>query len=222
MTGNLRDKMNHYYAYFATLRRGLSQVVWVEPYEDASGAGMMTTASISVYDESVDPPVLIGVVGVDVLTRDLEKVESNYENLLKYLTFRFSTTHTGLYSLCVIRSSTCPTLEVTPCELELLRMDTVDSGIFSGDDVNQYRCDLNLTCTKPPEDTCILARSYKYWCDAGGSYEYRDYEEQACCSPCLSAGDIAVIVILCVAFVAVVVILTVLVIRHRNKNNNNK
>jgi hypothetical protein len=56
-------------------------------------AGEMTTASISVYDESVDPPVLIGVVGVDVLTRDLSKVESNYENLLKYLSARYFTTH---------------------------------------------------------------------------------------------------------------------------------
>ena len=39
---SLRAQMGHYYDYFASLRAsGTTDVIWVEPYEDANGAGQV-------------------------------------------------------------------------------------------------------------------------------------------------------------------------------------
>ena len=71
--GNLREQMSQYYEYYATLRQSDSErVVWVEPYIDASGAGLLVTASRAVYDGSTTPPRLVGVVAVDTLVSDLK------------------------------------------------------------------------------------------------------------------------------------------------------
>lgn len=198
MSGNLRDRMNQYYAYFATLRSGLdTQAVWVEPYEDATGAGEMTTASIAVYDDSVTPPVLVGVVGVDILTKDLSAVEPNYGNLLKFLS---------------ARSSKCPTLQITDCELELIRMSTVDTGLFSGDDVNQFRCNASLVCPEPEENPCVQARSYEEFCSVVDEWDYSDH---ACCPGCLSVGAIVGIAIGCAVFVVLAAVIIICIIKKR-------
>ena len=73
--GDLRGQMSQYYQYYEVLKSAdQSTVFWSEPYEDASGLGMVTTASLSVYDERRTPPVLIGVLGIDVTTDALTKV----------------------------------------------------------------------------------------------------------------------------------------------------
>lgn len=48
----------------------------------------MTTASKAIYDYAVIPPKLIGVVGVDLLTRDIDQVDTNYTGLLQALAKR--------------------------------------------------------------------------------------------------------------------------------------
>ena len=66
----------------------------VEPYKDASGAGMMTTASIAQWDTQYTPAKLIFVAGVDILMTELLKIEPNAANMLKFI---------------VDRSNRCPT-----------------------------------------------------------------------------------------------------------------
>ena len=108
----LRSQMGGYYELFATLRAesDTETVTWVEPYEDASGAGMMTTASLAIYDHTVAPPKLVGVVGVDLLTKDIAAVSEDYEGFLAQITQR---------------SSPCPAVDTTSaayrCQLHLLR-----------------------------------------------------------------------------------------------------
>lgn len=99
-SGDLRSQMAHFYEYFAQLRAttDTETVVWVEPYLDASGAGRMTTASKAIYDYDVIPPQLIGVVGADLLTKDIKQVESHYEEFLTFL---------------AKRSTTCPGVNLT-------------------------------------------------------------------------------------------------------------
>ena len=61
-------------SYFLTLLVGIETInpVWVEPYLDADGLGLMTTCALPVYDRSkADEPFLIGVVGIDVMMQDL-------------------------------------------------------------------------------------------------------------------------------------------------------
>jgi hypothetical protein len=64
--GDLAQSMGAYYKYFANA--GLSEddfVAWVAPYEYSTTGELGTTASAPVYDRSVDPPILAGVVGLD-------------------------------------------------------------------------------------------------------------------------------------------------------------
>jgi len=46
-------------SYFQFLASGLTQsnVVWLEPYEDAFGLGLVTTAAVPAYDHSTNPKV---------------------------------------------------------------------------------------------------------------------------------------------------------------------
>lgn len=91
--GNLREQLSLYYDYFALLRETDNlQVAWVEPYEDAVGAGRLVTGSKAVYDTSHSPPKLVGVVGLDILVSDLrEHFESrgmDYREVVEYLASR--------------------------------------------------------------------------------------------------------------------------------------
>ena len=60
-------------SYFFALSLGIETKtpVFVEPYEDAHGLGLMTTCSLPVYDRTGDTPFLIGVVGIDIMMKDL-------------------------------------------------------------------------------------------------------------------------------------------------------
>ena len=91
--GNLREQMSQYYEYYATLRQSDSErVVWVEPYIDASGAGLLVTASRAVYDGSTTPPRLVGVVAVDTLVSDLKaaglRENMDFEGVIRSLAAR--------------------------------------------------------------------------------------------------------------------------------------
>jgi hypothetical protein len=63
------ESFESYYTLFAL---GLGQsssneafVAWVEPYNFATGGILGTTVSAPVYDRSKDPPIFVGVVGID-------------------------------------------------------------------------------------------------------------------------------------------------------------
>lgn len=68
--GDLRSSMGQYYQYFAAGIQN-DQVFWTAPYFDASGLGLVITASIPLYDRRRDPPSLFGVVGTDVIVSEL-------------------------------------------------------------------------------------------------------------------------------------------------------
>ena len=48
-------------------------VAWVEPYEFSTVAEMGVTVSSPAFDRSVDPPVLIAVVGLDLMVKALDR-----------------------------------------------------------------------------------------------------------------------------------------------------
>ena len=63
----ISDKLLNFYLILSS---GLvrTEVVWTEPYEDASGLGSMTSAVLPFYEEkNSHPNKLLGVIGVDVL-----------------------------------------------------------------------------------------------------------------------------------------------------------
>jgi len=113
--GDLAKSMGAYYKYFAY---GLGDnendqfVAWVEPYQFATGVGMGTTASAPVYDRTVSPPVLAGVVGMDISFAALQQSIGGIDNESK---------EAVLLSIVERSTAVCPNLNVTDCQLESLR-----------------------------------------------------------------------------------------------------
>jgi len=124
--GNIRDQMSHFYDYFSGQRAsGDSRVSWVEPYIDAYGAGEMTTASKAIYDKSVTPPKLVGVLGIDVLMTEIKNASGSSDT-------------TVLIKALAQRSKTCVDITDDACTLVALRKkdytadDSSSSALFGG------------------------------------------------------------------------------------------
>ena len=79
---SLRTQMSYYYDYIASLRDADTNVVWVEPYIDAFGAGELTTAALAVYDNTTTPSTLVGVLGMDITVKEMKKLEPDHERFL--------------------------------------------------------------------------------------------------------------------------------------------
>ena len=157
--GNLRSQMTNFYQFFEILKaQGESKVVWAEPYTDANGLGKVTTAALSVYDNSRNPPVLIGVLGMDVTLQDLSKLEPNYNQLLQFL---------------VKRSNYCPKeaqigSQERICLLERLRDKQAStafgsiSGVPSGLCFPASQCSSNTTLLSTRQNSCRAVGQVAY------------------------------------------------------------
>ena len=88
---DLLEHMSAYYKLFA-IQQGISGknfTTWVEPYKYASGV-MGTTVSSPVFDRSHNPPLWIGVVGIDFTVAELEVAVGGtnaYETVLQRLIY---------------------------------------------------------------------------------------------------------------------------------------
>jgi hypothetical protein len=165
--GDLAKSMGAYYKYFAY---GLGDkinedfVAWVEPYEFSSGVGLGTTASAPVYDRSVDPPVLAGVVGMDINFLALERA-------FEYV----SGSHNEVFDTLVQRSgAVCPKLKISPCQLESLRV--YGSGDDTNTDANCNKCSSEIQPLKPP--VCEFYPN-ELWDNMRN--EGLTFEERTCC-----------------------------------------
>ncbi|GMH39474.1 hypothetical protein BSKO_07372 [Bryopsis sp. KO-2023] len=106
-------KLNSYYTFLAAARYP-GRVTWAEPYVDASGLGLITTAAKAVYSpkgENGTSGVQIGVVGHDVMLGELNVTDVVSEDVVSELA-----------SL----SKTCDDLKLKPCQLQVQRDQSVD------------------------------------------------------------------------------------------------
>ena len=195
--GNVRSQMTNFYQFFEILKAGgESKVVWAEPYVDANGLGKVTTAALSVYDTTRNPPVLIGVVGLDVTLQDLTKLEPNYNQLLNIL---------------VKRSNYCPkeaplgTQERT-CILERLRDKQQASstpfgsisGLPSGLCFPASQCSSNTTLFSTRQNSCRALDQMSY-----PQLQTGDRFGQICGDKCKPGIDDNLIIALIVAAVVI-------------------
>ena len=101
------DSLNSYYRLFA-LGLGKENVkAWVEPYAYSTGGVLGTTVSIPVYDNSRDPAIFIGVIGIDLPLRAIGKTSDN------------KTSSEILAD--AVGAGTCPEVNLTVCLLESYR-----------------------------------------------------------------------------------------------------
>lgn len=154
-TSDLVGAMNNYYQFLAV---GLNRrsVVWSEPYEDALGIGQVTTASLPIYDNTTQPPTLVGVAGVDVRMEVFNSFGDSSTDLLGYL---------------IQRSSVCSSFSLSDCEFERLRDDFPCNATFAE------------TCTDADSGVnCAADSSVSPWCEDTGRYASSSaYTSLACC-----------------------------------------
>lgn len=113
--------MGAYYKYFAYgLGSGNNEdfVAWVGPYEYYTGVGLGITASAPVFDRTVDPPVIAGVVGQDINLAALEKAFGELGTSQK----------TVIEKIIQRSGAVCPKIEPSSCQLESLRKFGSDDG----------------------------------------------------------------------------------------------
>lgn len=168
--GDLAKSMGGYYKYFANA--GLSEddfVAWVEPYEYITTGELGTTASAPVFDRSVDPPIFLGVVGLDfsfaAMERALGKEGQDSKN--------------KIIDKIVKRSvAVCPKLEFRDtCQLESLRA----YGSSAAEANFEATCSTN--CTLRPLSSLICSNT-TYPVDIWHNElnKGRSFEEKVCCS----------------------------------------
>jgi Mg-chelatase subunit ChlD len=105
--GNLQESMEGYYKYYAAgMFQQSNRTVWVEPYLFSSGDVLGTTCSTPVYDETMSPPLFLGVVGVDFTLDSLLEMSASYTEVLDEL---------------ILESSFCPSFQLTGCEKQAFR-----------------------------------------------------------------------------------------------------
>ncbi len=164
--GDLAKSMGAYYKYFAY---GLGEesnenfVAWVEPYRFSTGVGMGTTASAPVFDRTVDPPVLAGVVGMDISFAALQKAFGQIGDSQNEV----------IGSIIQLSGAACPKLKLTPCQLESLRKYG-SSDIGNGDTCG--------TCNSIPPLKAPLCPSHASDLWNNKLNQGRTYEERTCCN----------------------------------------
>ena len=165
--GDLAKSMGAYCKYFAY---GLSAkinegfVAWVEPYEFSTGVGIGISASAPVYDRIIDPPVLLGVVGIDINFAALERAFGGVDG-----------SQSDVIDKMIQRSgAVCPRLNVTKCQLESLRK-------YGSDDIGDSialcsQCSSTIKPLKAP-----LCPNYANDVWNNRLNQGRTYEERTCC-----------------------------------------
>jgi len=138
---------------------------WVEPYTFATGGILGTTVSAPVYDRSKDPPLFLGVAGLDFSMAAVDKAlgveEGSQESINR-----------------IVRTSTarCPNIDLTLCEIESFRR--------RGSAGNGALCTDNCTATDfvaIEEEACGTISDYPEDVWADQNYADLSYFERTCC-----------------------------------------
>jgi hypothetical protein len=148
---------------------------WVEPYEFSTGRVLGTTVSAPVYDRSRNPPLLLGVVGMDVTMNVLDRTlgEPSAQQLRDEV--RRS------------QANWCPTLKWDQCQLENFRGSganctancTIDADMNSDAAVRNN----DQLCPPTTDDFPTVL-----WAPTDPSFGSKDYRQRVCCK---DTGDTA-------------------------------
>jgi len=127
---DLQKAMNSYYLLLSAGINRQNQVIWAEPYKDFFGLGLVTTAAVPIYDDSVNPPFLLGVYGTDLQLKELEKFDS-YDKILN--AFR-------------LRSMQCSRFNLSECQMNSFRKVKCDGVSDDCSPIKSYQDQ----CTNSP------------------------------------------------------------------------
>ncbi|KAL7545567.1 hypothetical protein ACHAWF_009001 [Thalassiosira exigua] len=200
LTDDLVSAMSSYYKLFALgLGEGDNEdfVSWVEPYKFHTAEAMGTTVSAPVFDRSVRPPQLLGVVGIDM-----------YMDALAKILGEDASSSTMLDRFVMLSTARCPEISLTECELDALRFlgggAEATCGVCNG---TSYAGIIPEKCPLQSEE--VLPNNLFQNTDLEGT---ETYEERACCEAggivpsesCPAEGDPAVAAIIAIVFLVLV------------------
>ena len=151
----LEQAMTNYYLFLSSAIYQ-TEVIWTEVYSDANGAGEVTSPALSVYDTSVSPPFVLGVVAIDVLLNEL----------LNY------TDRANIEKILALRSSkSCSQSTLNECQLESMR---------------DVKCNLKKTSTCQPiqKKASLCSNFEKENVFFSGTQIMTKLEIDQCCSDC--------------------------------------
>lgn len=139
------------FTFFTSLGLNRTTCIWTEPYIDAAGLGWVTTVAYPVYNRSVNPPFLLGVVAADMVMSDIQKLGQTANDTLNYL---------------IMRSQKCSANLLTECNLQFLR--------------GNHPCNsTNLTC--PIATDIQLCATFQGAAFMQGSKHLTSVSIEACC-----------------------------------------
>uniref|UniRef100_A0A7S4NES1 VWFA domain-containing protein n=2 Tax=Odontella aurita TaxID=265563 RepID=A0A7S4NES1_9STRA len=172
---NIVSDMGSYYKLFA-LGLGESSnknfVAWVEPYAFATGGNWGTTVSAPAFDRSVEPPLFLGVVGMDFTLATIDIALGREPGSST------KDVHPDTLKEIVDKSmAICPTLNLTQCTLQSYRKfgksgeDAMCAGVMcsEGDFVD----------VEPKKCSGMSDYPSNLW--ANNLLQGKSYEDRVCC-----------------------------------------
>jgi len=159
-------------SYFKLFALGLGEgdnddfTAWVEPYQFFTEGKPGTTVSAPVYDRTVNPPLFLGVVGVDFLMTALEEVLGES-----------ATSSTMLDRFVLLSTARCPAINLTECQLDALRY------LGGGEEATCGRCSSGTSSgyagIVPTKCRGVSDLPRNLWDNT--EMEGKEYHERACC-----------------------------------------
>lgn len=177
-----------------------SNIVWTEPYNDATGFGQIATAARAVYDTNVTPNRLIGVVAIDLKVTKLLQFGS-LESITNTLRTRSRNSVTRI--------------TWNNCELDVMR--STERKCLSEAN-RQAQCSGTIVINPNPDDCSGVVEQVFCDKDAGFTVLNSISIDQRCCTKCRIINEEAVIASVVVAgFLLIIIVVLVIVIAGKSK-----
>ena len=165
-SSQINDVIQNGYSRAMELNKTNNYVTWTEPYEDSSGAGTVVSCAKAVFDDSVTPKRLLGVVAIDIKLNqvlaltDLSSLTSTLTNRSRKEFLSLSASNCQMDELrattdkCIadsVRATQCANIpsiqvDVTQCS------SNITDKIFCGEDKNT----LEIYTSLPREYSCCF------------------------------------------------------------------
>lgn len=162
------DSLTSYYRLFS-LGLGENQnddfTAWVEPYLYMPGNILGSTVSAPIYDRSRNPPIFLGVAGIDVRLVTITQVYGDEAGATA-----------ELEKLALRSAARCPSINVQECVLESIRRQG-KAGDFA-------RCSSNCTAfdlVQVEPQACLFVDDYPTQLWVNTRNRNLTYDERICC-----------------------------------------
>ena len=173
-TEDLASSMGAYYKYFSYgLSDGINKdfVTWVPPYKFATGNMLGITVSAPVYNKNIQPPILVGVVGMDFSFLAMERAFGEESDKARDVIIK---------EIVASNKARCPVFSLNSCQKDSLR---INGGAKVEDEASCNECSNNTQIQDFLPPLCTNATKWSginVW--NNDNTKFWSYEERTCCN----------------------------------------